>query len=68
MPAFEDPALTGLNLMTKTRFLVPAPLHPPWLPMNRVDMHNWQACALAKLARQGTFPRPWLTNDHHPLH
>lgn len=68
MPTFEDPALTGLDLMTKTRLLVPTPLDPPWLPVNRVDMHDRQACAFAELARQGTFPRPWLTNDHHPLH
>lgn len=58
MPAFEDPALTGLDLMTKTRLLVPAPLDPPWLPMNRVDVHDRQACALAKLARQVLFPDP----------
>ncbi len=68
VPAFEDPTLTGLDLMAKTRLLVTAALDPPWLPVNRVDMHDRQARALAKLTRQGTFPRPWLTNDHHPLH
>jgi hypothetical protein len=31
-------------------------------------MHDRQARALAKLARQRTLPGPWLANDHYPLH
>ncbi|MBB6286305.1 hypothetical protein M2397_003572 [Pseudomonas sp. BIGb0381] len=68
MTTFEYPAITGLDLKTKLRLLVPASFSPTWLPVDSVDMNDRQARELTKLTRQRAFARPRLTNNHHPLH
>jgi hypothetical protein len=68
MTTFEYPAITGLDLETKLRLLVPASFYPTWLPVDSVDMNDRQALELTKLTRQSAFAGPRLTNNHHPLH
>jgi hypothetical protein len=45
MATFEYPTITGLDLVTKVRFLVPASFNPPRLPVDSVYMNDWQARA-----------------------
>lgn len=54
MATFKYPAITGLDIETKLRFLVPASFDPPWLPVDSVDMNNRQARGLVLAWRDST--------------
>jgi hypothetical protein len=40
MTAFEYPAITGFDIETKLRLLVPVSFDPPRLPVDSVDMND----------------------------
>src|SRR4028119_678660 len=68
VPSFEDPLLAGFRLQAQPRLLVLASLDPARLPVDAVDVDDWQAGHFAKHAREAALAGSRLADDHDPLH
>jgi hypothetical protein len=68
MPALKNPSFLCLGNRTQTGLFIARTLYPARLPMDVVNMNHGQS----GLGRQGTgqrrFSRPWLPDNHNPLH
>lgn len=68
MPTLEDPGVARLNFQAKARLFGVRARNPARLPVDMVDVNNWQTRNPPDGLRQSRLTRPRLTYDHDPLH